>query len=43
MKKTLTRSLGAALAAMLCTAPAYAKRGGAHTLVADAYFQQVRL
>ena len=43
MKKSLTRSLGAALAAMLCTAPAYAERGGAHTLVAEAYFQQVRL
>lgn len=43
MKKTLICSLGAALAAMLCATPAYATRGGAHTLVADAYFQQVRL
>ncbi len=43
MKKALTRSLGAALAAILCATPAYATRGGAHTLVADAYFQQVRL
>lgn len=43
MKKALMRSLGAAFAAMLCTAPAYAERGGAHTLVAEAYFQQVRL
>ncbi len=43
MKKALMSSLGAALAAMLCTSPAHATRGGAHTLVAEAYFQQVRL
>lgn len=43
MKKSLMRSLGAALAAMLCTAPTYAERGAPHTIVADAFFQQVRL
>ena len=43
MKKVLMHSLVAALAAMLCTAPTYAERGAPHTIVADAFFQQVRL
>ncbi len=43
MKKAFKCSLGAALAAMLCTAPTYAERGAPHTIVADAFFQQVRL
>ena len=43
MKKTLTRSLGAALAAMLCASPAYAKQGAPHTIKASADFQTVSL
>ena len=43
MKKVLMHSLVAALAAMLCTASTYAERGAPHTIVADAFFQQVRL
>lgn len=43
MKKILTRSLGAAIAALLCATPGYAKQGAPHTFVADAYLQTVSL
>ncbi len=43
MKKTITRSLGAVLAAILCTAPSYARQGAPHTLTADAQFTTVDL
>ena len=43
MKKNVPRSLGAALATMLCAIPAYAKQGAPHTLTAEALFSTVDL
>ncbi len=43
MKKNITRSLDAALAAMMCVIPAYAKQGAPHTLTAEARFSTLDL